>query len=220
MESEDLQLFKEFNKKINNIKIHSKANDIYNDYISKTHNTCLQKLMTSVINSKNYKKSLSHVDFVELVNKIKLVKFRSNDPSIFRIIYTSTEDDAQISTLKRLLDNKPSLPDIVPLCDIKPNISETLIIKNCPHCGSEKSELSTTDYVICGYDLQGFDWSGCGFDWCFQCEKKLCKCWNLNHLYNLKNRHHNNNCCKSHAMKTCNSYPDEYCQCRTEFVKR
>ena len=83
-----------------------------------------------------------------------------------------------------------------------------------------KSEDSSATYVICGYGTKGFDWQGCGFDWCFQCGKKLCKCWNVNHLYNLKNRFHNSKCCRSHALKTGGLYPDDYCQCRNKFVRR
>ena len=41
------------------------------------------------------------------------------------------------------------------------------------------------EYVICGYinSNKGYDWNGCGKDWCAKCNKMLCKSWDLNQLW-------------------------------------
>ena len=47
-----------------------------------------------------------------------------------------------------------------------------------------------TDYAICGYNEEtneGYDWNGCGCDWCFKCGKILCKKWQANDLFILTN---------------------------------
>ena len=56
MESLDLELFEEFNNKIKNIKLYSKAIDVYNEYIAKSNNNTIHKLMKSVIDENKYKK--------------------------------------------------------------------------------------------------------------------------------------------------------------------
>jgi len=221
MESKDLELFEEFNKKINGVEIYSKAVEIYNEYISKTNNFILQKLMESLMDENNYRKTMQREQFFKLIKKLEKYKFRGDCKDIEDNIYDYTEDAAQINTIRRLIKKKETEPDIVPLCNLRsiPK-KEVTLTKKCPHCGMSKTEDSNAEYVICGYNTKGFDWQGCGFDWCFQCGKKLCKCWNVNHLYNLKNRYHNNKCCRSHALKTGGLYPDEYCQCRNKFVRR
>lgn len=89
--------------------------------------------------------------------------------------------------------------------------------KQCPHCGlSNKANLST-EYVICGVDMNGitamdFE-NGCLNDWCFMCGKKLCKNWCKDNLHDPINRRHDGDCCKRHAMKTGRKYPDDYCVC-------
>ncbi len=94
--------------------------------------------------------------------------------------------------------------------------------KPCPHCAHQIAMPDTTDYVICGYHnkSQGYDWKGCGRDWCFRCEKKLCKKWEINALHLQSNRLHNEECCAEHAMQNNALYPDEYCQCKNVNIYR
>jgi len=90
-----------------------------------------------------------------------------------------------------------------------------IITKKCPHCFHALNADNNTLYVICGYRNQtnGYDWQGCGKDWCFSCNKKLCKSWENDYLQLLSNRKHNNECCKKQAEKYGYNYDKEYCSC-------
>ena len=221
MDSKDLQLFEEFSNKLNNINLYSKAIEIYNDYVVKTNNNDIQKLMKSIIDENKYKKKMTKDELFQFVEKINSTQFKDDCNEIMIDVFQRTNDDAQINTIKRIINLKQIKPDLVPLSSLR-NIhkKDKVISKPCPHCGMVKTENSDAVYVICGYGTKGFDWKGCGFDWCFDCGKKLCKCWNVNLLYNLKNRFHNDKCCKSHALKTGASYPEEYCHCQNKNVTR
>ena len=88
------------------------------------------------------------------------------------------------------------------------------ISKKCPHCFHILNMPATTQYVICGYhnSTYGYDWNGCGRDWCFHCNKMLCKRWETNNLHLQMNRHHDDECCLIHAQENNYKYPDDYCQ--------
>jgi len=47
----------------------------------------------------------------------------------------------------------------------------------------------------------------------FQCNKKLCKNWNIHSLFNIKNRYHNKKCCKFYSYISNDNYPDDFCFC-------
>ena len=82
-------------------------------------------------------------------------------------------------------------------------------------------EYNDVPYIICGYSSnRGFDWKGCGNDWCFLCGKKLCKSWNVDRLYSKINRFHDDRCCKIHSLKTNSNYLTDYCQCNNFYVSR
>lgn len=87
----------------------------------------------------------------------------------------------------------------------------------CPHCGVNMRMEEDTKYVICGYPdpRRGYDWRGCGADWCFQCEKMLCKTWERDELNIEFNRQHDSTCCKNHAKKSGYDYEKDYCHCPT-----
>lgn len=124
-----------------------------------------------------------------------------------------TKDKAQLLALKRILSLK----------NIKLNDqskSNHIIKKSCPHCNNNVESDSNTEYIICGYDEYGYDWKGCGNDWCFKCGKKLCKSWFLNELFNINNRYHNNKCCYKHSIKQNNNYMQDYCHCVNLHVLR
>lgn len=123
------------------------------------------------------------------------------------------DDKAQINTLMRIISNKPH--KIIVNTD-----SPKIISKNCPHCGIKTSGTNIVDYQICGYSVKGFDWKGCGKDFCMNCGKKLCKSWNNDYLFNKLNRCHDAKCCKNYALKNNFKYPDDFCMCKTDIVKR
>lgn len=113
-------------------------------------------------------------------------------------------DDIQVATLNRLIKNKPLRENIIY------NVTNT---KSCPHCGHENNSPVSGKYIICGYTLMGYDWMGCGRDWCFDCGKKLCKKWLDDMLHNKTNRVHDNKCCKYYAHRNNMSYTNSFCQC-------
>ena len=94
-------------------------------------------------------------------------------------------------------------------------IEDNMITKKCPHCYNPCKADINTKYIICDYQdsQKGFLWNGCGRDWCFVCNKKLCKQWNDNELCNEENRIHNKECCKNFAKIHNENYEEEYCQC-------
>lgn len=94
--------------------------------------------------------------------------------------------------------------------------------KNCPHCNRKYITNILCDYVICGFEDErnGFNWDGCGRDWCFKCEKKLCKSWASDKLFFNVNRYHDSECCKLHAKNKNNNYLTDYCHCNNHFVNR
>jgi hypothetical protein len=89
------------------------------------------------------------------------------------------------------------------------------VCKKCPHCGHINENARESNYIVCGYGFDGFDWKGCGKDWCFRCEKKLCKKWDTDALYVMSNRKHNYYCCKSYCDKN-NDDLNEYYKCITK----
>lgn len=98
------------------------------------------------------------------------------------------------------------------------NDTNNILEKKCPHCQKVNSAPMETTYMICGIDAMGLlpidniD-DACFNDWCFACEKKLCKNWYSHQLYNELNRTHNNECCKLHADKFELDYQRDYCRC-------
>lgn len=215
------ELLNEYQNKLKNINLYSNAILLCEDYISRTVDITECNLMKSMLNQNNFIQKMDFNEFKYFLNEMHKIKFRDDGYNIIDNILKYTNCPAQINTVKRLIATKPLRPGVISLHSIRCNdcIPE-LVTKICPHCGLDKKDFSNIDYVICGHNNKGFDWRGCGFDWCFKCEKKLCKCWNVNHLYNIKNRYHNSKCCKGHAIKTGALYPEEYCQCRNKYVKR
>jgi len=91
--------------------------------------------------------------------------------------------------------------------------------KECPRCKALWTHKLSSSYVICGLTDRGFDWNYCGFDWCFKCNKKLCKQWGYDDLCCENNRHHNGTCCLEYCKKHNEDYND-YCHCINEHVRR
>ena len=86
------------------------------------------------------------------------------------------------------------------------------INKTCPHCNVNLSVPKDSQYIICGYINDEYDWLGCGHDWCGKCNKMLCKSWDKDNLNMIENRNHNNSCCKKYAKEN-NINIDLFCNC-------
>jgi len=166
-------------------------------------------------------KSIPYSKFIEYLQKLNKIPYRDNTNKLKDEILQQTSDNAQIISVNRIISRKPFTPVYKTLNEIRNNnksinnkSNELGVWKQCPHCTRRYFRDNNTTYIICGYadSSSGYDWKGCSKDWCFKCGKKLCKNWNIDHLYDKKNRYHNNKCCKSHAIKHNNKYPEDYCQ--------
>lgn len=145
------------------------------------------------------------IEYLELIDKCK---YKNEAQKIIDPILTHTNDEAQVNTLKRILNNK-----------ISNNITKHNEKNTCPHCSKKNFVNNNDDYMICGYSHKGYDWNGCGKDWCNNCSKKLCKQWGTDSLFNKFNRVHTSKCCKKHAEKMGVDYLTEYCQCSGKYYK-
>lgn len=146
--------------------------------------------------------------FIDHLYLIEKCKNKNDANKIISSIMPNINDNAQINTLTRILNE---------------NFKDKIIVNNkysCPHCNRKNNNDSDDEYVICGYTCRGYDWYGCGKDWCGICNKKLCKHWANDSLYNKFNRIHNNKCCKKHAEKNGCDYLTEYCQCIHKYYKK
>lgn len=212
--------------KFNNMdvdKYYQYTNKMYNKYINKTDDPVEYQLLNSLIYNYMYTKKIQDEEFMNYIKDINKSAYEDKARDILNNIKDMIDDPIQLNTIKRIIKIKPKKPILTSLKDIRDKFDQEkdqIIDKICPHCGVLTTSKKNTNYIICGYTQKGFDWKGCGFDWCFSCGKKLCKCWNINHLFNMRNRYHNNRCCINHALKTGSDYYEDYCQCESEFVKR
>jgi hypothetical protein len=175
----------------------------------------------------SYRDSLNYPDNIDLMTKVS---------SLQSVYETDTKDDAL--NLKNSLSSRSN--DVVYLRTLERIVSRKrnrhgeynrnrnqkdrlIISKRCPHCGENMRMSEDTTYIICGYPdtHKGYDWRGCCNDWCFSCEKLLCKSWEKDELNVESNRHHDDVCCKSHAKKNGFEYPKDYCHCiHNKYVTR
>lgn len=174
-----------------------------------------------IINELPYKNKLQLSTFIRIANSKQedIIETKSVDSNISssnsNVMYVHCKDCNYVhNCIKQnsyFYENKIDNPFLNSLF----NIDENHITKHCPHCDNSCKGTIETAYIICGYDdhLNGFNWKGCGRDWCFVCGKKLCKQWNENELYTDEQRNHNKECCKRIAKKNNENYEENYCQC-------
>lgn len=191
----------------------------------------MRGLVYSMINGKRYDDNTT--DYKTISNMlISLDKCVYEDDANQLLKLTSFKhfDKIQTRAFNRIINSKPGKPSkysnqtskIITLQLVDKNILpkdsiKSTIIKKCPHCNHDCVAKHDDTYVICGYtdDKIGYDHIGCKKDWCFKCEKILCKSWDIDKLYVDKNRSHNEECCKKHAKEYNKNYIDDYCQCIT-----
>jgi hypothetical protein len=179
-------------------------------------------LIINYFNSLNKNLTLSYDDFNNLI--IELNKFKYKE-EILEYLYKYTLKitcPIQKNCLICLIKQKQNKPIYFNTKDIKERTGKELIKKKCPHCSHENSIKYDTNYIICGYnDLSyGYDWEGCGRDWCGQCGKRLCKKWSDNELFLEENRFHDSDCCFVNAKQIDLNYYLDFCQCNNNIVKR
>lgn len=194
MDRHFLNIFKKLLKCIDN---ETDALYIYNIYKNKV-SIEYKYVMKSMIASLNFSQSYCFDEFIKIINHIKKHKITKKT---FNKIIKNTNDYVQIKCLKKVY---------------KQVLNDTIIIeKECPHCGHLNKGTGNTNYIICGYTKKGYDWEGCQRDWCFKCNKKLCKKWDVNELFLESNRIHNT-CCYRYAKKH-NDNLDLYCVCENKY---
>ena len=177
----------------------------------------MKNIICSYTNGKMYRDNIDIKTKQNTLYDVNLCDSRDDAYVMISKITDRTNDDVYKKTLERIA-NKKHYKKI----DIKSVNHLQNVSKKCPHCSHIINMHVDTNYIICGYHnpYQGYDWNGCGRDWCFQCEKLLCKSWELNALHLQMNRIHDDECCTKHANENGYTYPDDYCQCNNMNVHR
>lgn len=218
----------------NNIKVSEKDNILYKEYLkivrslrsiediklitdiysSKIKNKDLIKIMDNSIDSHGTNTILGIEEFIDVIESLNKFIYRDDARDYVQKIFRRTSDQTQRSTIIRLIGYKPPKMQKITMRQFNDRLKKKNIInKSCPHCKKITSKSKNTTYVVCGYSENGYDWEGCQKDWCFRCNKKLCKNWFKNDLFNEQNRLHNNICCKQYAYKHNESFNNYYCTC-------
>jgi hypothetical protein len=185
----------------------------------KLDNKCYN-LMVSLINGKKYDRALDYENMKKYIKDIASFKYKEDAYELISHILLQTSDIAQVKTFTRIADMKPNKPQYISMRELKQRNKENYITKKCPHCGYKCFMSKDTVYIVCGYNESGYDWEGCGKDWCFRCGKMLCKNWEIDQLYLPTNRFHDPKCCKKHSLLYGYKYPEDYCRCNNAFVLR
>ena len=213
-------LHKQYNKLKYNIIGSKTKEDAYLLLEKYKLDTNCNNLMISLINGKKYDHALDNVTMKKHINEIESCKYKENAYELISQTLLQTSDIAQVRTFTRIADLKPCRPQYISMNEVRLNNKATTITKKCPHCSYKCSSSKNTVYIVCGYGDTGYDWEGCGKDWCFKCAKILCKTWEHDQLYLPTNRFHDAKCCKKHAMSYGHKYPEDYCRCNNVFVFR
>lgn len=172
----------------------------------------MKSMIISYMNGRLYRDTVDIKTKQSMMRDLDLINNRDEAFEYASKLTEKTTDDVYRKTLERISNRK-----IYHKREQKIKDMTRYITKRCPHCGHAINMADTTQYVICGYHNpnQGYDWNGCGRDWCFRCNKMLCKKWETNALCLQMNRNHDDDCCAKHAKENDRIYPDEYCQCNS-----
>lgn len=192
----------------------------------------LKSMIVSVTNGKKYKDNIDINTKQVLMNNINNCTTRDEALDMISNVLNRSTDDVYIKTMERLAHKKYYRNSEYQVNTSRNSFGNTSknttnninknINKKCPHCNFGVTMPENTYYIICGYHntITGFNWDGCGRDWCFHCGKMLCKHWITNSLNIYMNRTHDNICCSNHAVENGYNYPEDYCQCNNMNVHR
>lgn len=178
-----------------------------------------KNILLSLINGKKSEKSIDYLLMKEIIKDLNNYKYREEAYAHLPQFLNKTNNLAQIKTFTRIANSKPLKPQYISVKEIR-NTAQLNVYKSCPHCDHVCCAPKFTEYIICGFGDNGFDWEGCGKDWCFKCGKILCKSWDNDMLFIEENRYHDMECCKLHSNNNNKIYPEDYCQCSNSFIKR
>ncbi len=177
-----------------------------------------KQLLLSNISNIKFCDILDNAELFDILKRIDRYKYREDAYELVNQVMRKTKDLAQIKCLTRKANSKPIKPQYM---TFRNKSNKMIIEKTCLYCSHVCKGTNDTEYIICGYgENSAYDWDGCGCDWCFKCDKFLCKKWTTNYLFIQENRVHDSLCCKEHADANGKQYPQDYCQCSNDFVKR
>jgi hypothetical protein len=185
----------------------------------------MNTLIYSMINGKRYEQVLDLKTIKSTLDVTNEHKYKDDAYEYGENQIQKTNDTVQKKTFSRIIKDKPVKPqELIKQKTIELSYENTVstINKNCPHCAYACNAPIDTKYIICGYanSHTGYDWKGCGKDWCFECGKMLCKSWDANQLFLESNRIHNMDCCNHHSTTMSYNYIQQYCQCLNKNVNR
>lgn len=183
----------------------------FTDLYSKSHTEETKKILMSIVYGTNYNNTIDLCTMKDILNNMSSITIEENENSqLYQTDNLQRKVFIRISNIMNKKYNKIYTKKIRPLK------------KNCPHCNKKYISYYNSDYVICGLEDEknGFNWDSCGKDWCFKCEKKLCKSWSNDKLFLHINRIHDNQCCKEYAKNNNQNYLTEYCHCKNQYVNR
>lgn len=185
----------------------------------------MSTLIYSMINGKRYDQILDLKSMKSSLETTNDQKYKEDANEYCENYVEKTSDSIQKKTFNRILKNKPQKPyDLIKMKIDKSDrgLQQIYITKQCPHCKSPSTCSISTKYTICGYanSATGYDWKGCGKDWCFECGKMLCKSWDINKLLLPMNRFHDIDCCNYHSVTNNKDYVQHYCHCSNKNVNR
>ncbi len=215
--------FNEFNDILSGCRTITDAHNFKTIYLKTYPDT--ESLVRSMVNGKRYEKIVDMKTMSTLLDGINKTQYKEDALQLIETCNAFTTDATQKKTFSRITNNKPLRPKNIMNITNPKNITgatDLTIAKNCPHCNSLYNGYLYETYVVCGYPIStknGFDWKGCQRDWCFKCEKMLCKMWTDDQLFVETNRVHDVECCKKHAKINNKIYPDDYCQCEKMLCK-
>lgn len=179
----------------------------------------MKSMIFSYANGRIYNDNIDIKTKQNILNDVMLCDTKEDAVNLISIAMDRSTDDVYKRTMERLANRKHYKK-----IDHTSNNTLVNVCKKCPHphCNHIANMPEDTQYIICGYTNpnHGYDWNGCGKDWCFQCEKMLCKSWEINQLHLAMNRTHNDECCAKHASVNGHRYPDDYCQCNNSHVHK
>jgi hypothetical protein len=183
-----------------------------NTFINNPEFENVKEYSNSMVYGREYTNCVGMLTMLKLLEKVFYCQYREEGNEIIdnNKQYLS---NIQRKSLTRILENKPYKPTEYE--NSLQNISINKISKCCPHCGVYNLGDIDKSYAICGFndDNKGYDWIGCGNDWCFKCGKKLCKNWMKDFLFDPEKRYHNGFCCKEKANNKNENYEENYCLC-------
>lgn len=179
-------------------------------------------ILLHLINCKRTEKCFNYITMKSILKELNEIKYKEDVYEYVSSVINKTENIAQIKTITRIMNGKPSRPyrdNYINDSEISDYIDRK-IEKKCPHCCHINIAPTSTEYIICGYGENGYDWEGCGKDWCFKCGKILCRSWDVDMLFIEENRLHNGECCKHHSNINNKKYPEDYCHCSSSHIKK